>query len=230
MNGSFFGIMSGEIICAVAGMMFGCAVMLPLQNKAWHFAQVASGYSVGYLVATVCFSLLPQAFMVGGFWSVFFSMLSGVLTMLLLQEMIGQKTQTPLWLLTIALYTFAAGLLLGSGFWVAAKKGSGRMMVYALQYSFLGASLPAVQRRDRKWTLLVFSALCALPKAAGCYIGALVGSLSQTVMTVVLAFSSGGILYGSFCRAVYDKRDETAKKSVVALMIGIFTGLVLNYL
>lgn len=222
MSGSIFHIALWEIACCTASVFLGCAVMILLSERWACAGRWVENGSSGFLLSLVCFFLLPKAFAVLGFWSVFFWMLSGTLSMLLLEEWAGDERVRYFYFCVVTLVvSLGKGLSIGSGFFAAASKGSAAMGITALLHFLFGISIGSAQT-DGKKKSLIGVLLCTVSLLVGLFVGGQVGFLLHSAVMTVFSFWSGGVVYGGLRLA--------EKRYARAMMIGFLAGLIVVFL
>jgi zinc transporter, ZIP family len=198
------------------------------------------GIAGGLMLAVVTFDLIPEAIHMGGLGLTLGGVFIGVLFVSLLDIFLphtamlkkhGKHIKTALLLaFGLAAHNFPEGLAIGSGFIGGQALGIKLAIVIGLHDIPEGAAVasPLMQSRLTRAKIILFTALTALPTAIGVYIGAVLGEISTTFITICLGFAGGTMLY-IVCGELIPDSKELSKGifSTISVIIGLILGLLI---
>jgi ZIP family zinc transporter len=161
----------------------------------------------------------------------FVSILDTVLPATTFLKKYGKYAKTALILaIGLAAHNFPEGLAIGSGFIGGKSLGIKLAIVIGMHDIPEGAAVasPLMQSRLSKLKIIAFTALTALPTAVGTYIGAILGEVSTTFITLCLSFAGGTMLY-IVCGEMIPESKNLFKGtfSTISIIIGVILGMLL---
>lgn len=202
------------------------------------------GLAAGVMVSIVLIDLLPEAVDTGSFLLATAGLLGGALFTMLLDLLVPhihmfEGAQRDVQLvkagvvlsLGIALHNFPEGIAIGAGFVADPQLGFTLALLIAVHNIPEGMALaaPLYAGGVTPGPVVLAAALAGLPIGAGAYLGAVVGALSTTLLSLGLGFAAGAMLYITFHELVPEaNRVYSGRASTIGLLSGVILGLLLT--
>lgn len=161
-------------------------------------------------MSIICFDLLPEALGISNIIYVILGTIIGIITMILCDLIVKKKftiretNQKGKLLRTgiivsigLAIHNFPEGLAIGSGFEASLKLGLSLAIAICLHDIPEGISMAVPMKnggmRIRK--VIFYVILSGITTGIGAFFGAIVGSISETIISLNLSFAAGAMLY-----------------------------------
>lgn len=161
-------------------------------------------------MSIICFDLLPEALGISNIAYVILGTIIGIITMILCDLIVEKKftiretNQKGKLLRTgiivsigLAIHNFPEGLAIGSGFEASLKLGLSLAIAICLHDIPEGISMAVPMKnggmRIRK--VIFYVVLSGITTGIGAFFGAIVGSISETIISLNLSFAAGAMLY-----------------------------------
>lgn len=161
-------------------------------------------------MSIICFDLLPEALGISNIIYVILGTIIGIITMILCDLIVEKKftiretNQKGKLLRTgiivsigLAIHNFPEGLAIGSGFEASLKLGLSLAIAICLHDIPEGISMAVPMKnggmRIRK--VIFYVILSGITTGIGAFFGAIVGSISETIISLNLSFAAGAMLY-----------------------------------
>ncbi len=239
-------IMTITLIGFTAGVLgtgLGGLLAIILGKPSERLLSFILGFSAGIMLTIVCFDLLPEAFEIGDFIVSILGIIAGVIMIIVIDEGLhgykGTGTDSNRNLvkmglligLGVAMHNFPEGLAIGSGFMARQELGIGIAIVIALHNIPEGISMAAPMRVGglSRFSSLLYTMLVGLPMGLGAYIGAMLGEISQVLISFCLAFAGGTMLYITCGELIpSSNRIHRGKSTNIGLIIGFIIGLMIT--
>lgn len=232
--GLFFGTF-GTTIGGVIGICF--------KNTSNKFLSFILSFASGLMMSIICFDLIPEALEINDILSVIIGVIIGVITMmfcdLLVQKKYKQnqnvKNKKDSLLKTgiavsigLALHNFPEGLAIGSGFESSNMLGLNLALAICLHDIPEGISMAVPMKNGgmkvTKVILLVI--LSGITTGIGAFFGAIVGSISEQIISLCLSFATGAMLYIVSGELIPESNKlYNGKLSSVGNMLGFIIGI-----
>lgn len=201
--GLFFGTF-GTTIGGIIGVTFKRT-----SNK---FLSFILAFASGLMLAIICFDLIPEAMEIASILNVLIGIVFGIIAMIacdiLVQKKfnsnIVRKDNTNNLLKTgiivsigLALHNFPEGLAIGSGFGASLTLGYSLAIAICLHDIPEGISMAVPMKNGgmKKGKVILYVILSGITTGIGAFFGALVGGISQEVISMCLSFAAGAMLY-----------------------------------
>lgn len=233
------GLVSGIIGTGIGGLM--AFFINRVSNR---FLSFVLEFSSGLMTAVVCFELIPEAFKLGGKLLTFFGLISGILGIIIIEQIIkkseflrkgyGDKGLLRAGILVaigIALHNFPEGFAVGSGFEASMSLGITLTAVIIIHDIPEGIAMAVPMRAGgfSKIKAFSFTVLSGLPMGLGALMGAALGEISQQLIAVCLGFAGGAMLYIVFGELVPEsKRLYLGRFSSIGNIMGIICGIIVS--
>lgn len=199
------------------------------------------GFSAGIMLVIVFMELLSESVTIGGLWLGLIGLATGILLLYLLdiyfphQHYIseeGKKNRLRqagvLLCIGIALHNVPEGLAIGSSYYADVDFGLGMAIIMALHNIPEGIAMATTMKMGgiRNSIILLATILAGLPMAFGGMVGALIGSISSTFLSLSLAFAGGAMLYIVCDELIPDAHDlSEGHSATLGIVFGVIIGM-----
>lgn len=230
----------GTIVCGI-GTALGAVIATSFRKSSNVVMSSIMAIAGGLMLSVVTFDLIPEAILMGGLGLTLTGIFIGVVFVSLLDMFLpdtsllkkyGKHIKTALLLgIGLAAHNFPEGLAIGSGFMGGRTLGFKLALVIGMHDIPEGAAVasPLMQSRLSRVKIILLTALTALPTAIGAYIGAILGDISKTFITLCLSFAGGTMLY-IVCGELIPESKDLFKGifSTISIIIGIVLGILIT--
>jgi ZIP family zinc transporter len=228
----------GTLVCS-CGTSLGAVITTGFKKTNNLIMSSIIAIAGGLMLSIVTFDLIPEAIEVGGLSIMllgfgigigFVTIVDLIIPKTIIFKNAGSNVKTGLILaIGLAAHNFPEGLAIGSAFMGATSLGLELIIVIGLHDIPEGAAVAAsfMTTRLSRTKIILLTALTALPTALGAYVGATVGEISSTFITVCLGFAGGTMLY-IVCGELIPQ--SKILKSGVFSTLSIITGVILGLL
>ena len=200
--GLFFGTF-GTTIGGIIGITF--------KNTSNKFLSFILEFAAGLMISIVCFDLVPEATELSNLGMTFLGIFLGVGSMIICDSIIKNKfnektvkkgssslLKTGIIVgIGLALHNFPEGLAIGSGFGASFKLGISLALAIALHDVPEGISMAVPMKlggmKAKRALFLTF--VSGITTGIGAFFGAILGTVSQSFISLCLAFAAGAMLY-----------------------------------
>lgn len=234
---TLYGMIAGVGGTAAGGLL---ACLMPKNNK--YVISFILEYSAGFMIAVVCFDLLPNAFVYAPIASVLLGLISGMAIMVLSESLIkyGNKKQGEIRsikntgiaiALGVAIHNFPEGLAVGSGFEAEMKLGISLAVAIMLHDIPEGISIAVPLRAGGSSRIKAFLLTLAsgLPMGLGALIGAWAGQISTVLISLCLSWAGGAMLYVIFADMIPEsKRIYSGRIGSLGCILGMISGFIIS--
>lgn len=201
--GLFFGTF-GTTIGGIIGVCFK-----KTSNK---FLSFILSFASGLMLAIICFDLIPEAMEIATILNVLFGIIIGIIAMIICDIAVQKKfnhnvitkKNTNHLLKTgiivsigLALHNFPEGLAIGSGFGASITLGYSLAIAICLHDIPEGISMAVPMKNGgmKKTKVIFYVILSGITTGIGAFFGALVGGISEQIISMCLSFAAGAMLY-----------------------------------
>lgn len=201
--GLFFGTF-GTTLGGVLGVL--------LKTKSRKFLGFILSLASGLMTAIVCFELVPEALEISGIYNVLVGIIFGIICMICCDILVEKKFRNESSMLKnknsllktgiivsigLAIHNFPEGLAIGSGFEASLKLGYSLAIAIALHDIPEGISMAIPMKNGGIKTskVIFYVVLSGVTTGFGAFFGALIGTISQGIIAMCLAFAAGAMLY-----------------------------------
>ena len=195
------------------GTTLGGIIGVSFKNTSNKFLSFVLSFASGLMLAIVCFDLIPESMEITNISNTMIGVLLGVICMIFCDILVQKKfkhieknhTNSHNNLLKtgiivsigLALHNFPEGLAIGSGFEASINLGYSLALAICLHDIPEGISMgvPMKSGGMKKSKVIFYVVMSGVTTGIGAFFGALVGSISQTIIAMCLAFAGGAMLY-----------------------------------
>ena len=233
--GLFFGTF-GTTIGGILGV-----VIKKQSNK---FLSFILALASGLMMAVICFDLIPEALEISNILEVIIGVILGIIAMIFCDLLVDKKFSNKIQVnnkqskllktgmivsIGLAIHNFPEGLAIGSGFESSLKLGLSLAIAICLHDvpEGISMSIPMKNGGMNPFKVIFYVILSGVTTGIGAFFGAIIGSISEQVISVCLSFAAGAMLYivsGELIpesNSLYHGR-MTAVGNMLGFLIGIF--------
>lgn len=209
--------MENLILSTLIGLFFGTfgttiggILGISLKAKSNKFLSFILEFAAGLMIAIVCFELIPEAMEFASLTTVIIGIIFGVGVMIICDNFVNYKyeqkkhPQSNSLLKTgiivgigLAIHNFPEGLAIGSGFEASMKLGVALAVAICLHDIPEGISMSVPMKNGgmKKSKVLLYTILSGVTTGIGALFGSILGTVSEELISVCLAFAAGAMLY-----------------------------------
>ncbi|MBO5004668.1 MAG: ZIP family metal transporter [Clostridia bacterium] len=237
--GLFFGTF-GTTLGGVLG------VFLKTQSK--KFLGFILSLASGLMTAIVCFELVPEALGISNIYNVLLGIVFGIICMIFCDVLVEKKFKDNNSILKnknsllktgiivsigLAIHNFPEGLAIGSGFEASLKLGYSLAIAIALHDIPEGISMAVPMKNGGIKTskVIFYVILSGVTTGLGAFFGAIIGTISESVIAMCLAFAAGAMLYIVSGELIPEsnklyKGRMNAIGNIIGFILGIFSTII----
>ena len=201
--GLFFGTF-GTTIGGIIGVTFKRT-----SNK---FLSFILSFASGLMLAIICFDLIPEAMEISNVFNVLLGIILGIIAMILCDILVQKNINTSsrknfdtnsllktgmIVSIGLALHNFPEGLAIGSGFGASLTLGYSLAIAICLHDVPEGISMAVPMKNGgmKKSKVIFYVLMSGTTTGIGAFFGALIGGISNQVISMCLSFAAGAMLY-----------------------------------
>ena len=195
-------------------------------------------------MSVICFDLIPESLEISNIFEVILGVLLGIIAMIFCDLLVDKKFSSKMHdnnkeskllktgmivSIGLAIHNFPEGLAIGSGFESSLKLGLSLAIAICLHDvpEGISMSIPMKNGGMKPFKVIFYVILSGVTTGIGALFGAIVGSISEQVISICLSFAAGAMLYivsGELIpesNSLYHGR-MTAVGNMLGFLIGIF--------
>lgn len=237
--GLFFGTFGTTL-----GGILGILLKKPSKKILGFILSLASGL----MTAIVCFELVPEALEISSIYNVLIGIIFGIICMIFCDLFVEKKFKKSNSILRnknsllktgiivsigLAIHNFPEGLAIGSGFEASVKLGYSLAIAIALHDIPEGISMAVPMKNGGIETsrVIFYVVLSGFTTGIGAFFGAIIGTISQSVIAMCLAFAAGAMLYIVSGELIPEsnklyKGRMNAIGNIIGFILGIFSCII----
>lgn len=195
------------------GTTLGGLLGIFIKKNSNKFLSFILSLASGLMMAVVCFDLIPEALNISGIINVIIGILIGIIAMIfcdvVVEKNFNQKTSEKnsksnsllktgmIVSIGLAIHNFPEGLAIGSGFEASIKLGLSLAIAICLHDIPEGISMAVPMKNGgmKISKVIYYVVLSGITTGIGAFFGAIVGSISESVIAICLSFAAGAMLY-----------------------------------
>ena len=199
--------------------------------------------AAGLMTSIICFELIPESLNYGNISTCLFGILFGILGMILCDNIIKQSYSLKnknhslfktglIILIGLTVHNFPEGLAIGSGFEASSSLGLSLAIAIAIHDIPEGISiaLPLKEGGMSIFKVILLTSLSGITTGIGAWIGAIIGNISPTFISISLAFAAGAMLYIVSCELIPESKSIYKGRfgsmgNILGFVLGIFAHL-----
>lgn len=210
--------MNGILKTTLLGLFFGTfgttiggIIGITFKNTSNKFLSFILEFAAGLMISIVCFDLIPEAMEISNLIITYVGIFLGVGCMIICDNIIKNKCNSKRSMkssnsllktgiivgIGLALHNFPEGLAIGSGFGASFKLGISLALAIALHDVPEGISMAVPMKSGgmKKSRALFLTFASGITTGIGAFFGAILGTVSQNLISLCLAFAAGAMLY-----------------------------------
>lgn len=200
-------------------------------------------FSAGLMTAVVCFELLPDAFNLGGTVYTFAGVLSGIVIIILIENLLKRSPGScggsgrsllktgVMMAIAISLHNLPEGFAVGSGFEASFRLGTTITIAMIIHDIPEGIAMAVPMRAGglSRGKAFFLTLLSGVPMGIGAFFGAALGKISNGLTAACLGFAAGAMLYIVYGELVPEsKRLYLGRLSSLANVMGVLCGIIVS--
>jgi ZIP family zinc transporter len=224
------------------GTTIGGIIGIVIKKNSNKFLSVILSFASGLMMAIICFDLIPEALGISGISNVIIGIFLGIIVMIFCDLLVEKKfnnkrelSETNSLLKTgiivsigLAIHNFPEGLAIGSGFDVSLKLGLSLALAICLHDIPEGISMAVPMKNGgmNKYKVIFYVILSGITTGIGAFFGAIIGTISESVIAISLSFAAGAMLYIVSGELIPESNKlYKGRMSAVGNIIGFIIGL-----
>ncbi|HBB28819.1 Zinc transporter ZupT [bioreactor metagenome] len=220
--------------------IFSSAFIIGRGNR---FKGTVLGFIGGFMLAIVCFDLLPESFEAGGIYITIMSIAFGLILAVILDGKLehnkisvlnnkshGFSKAAIFMAIGIGIHNIPSGIALGSLISTSPIKGFHLIIALILHGIPEGLTVGIFLREIKAslFSLIFISVLTSIPMGLGSILGGVLSKISIVVICLSLAFAGGMILYITFRETLPSACDTwRGRFSTIGNVLGMITGILM---
>lgn len=237
LTGLFFGTF-GTTIGGIIGVNLN-----KVSNK---FISTILSFASGLMLSIICFDLIPESLGFASINNTILGIFLGILGMIFCDIIVENKFNQNAKLnknsmlktgiivsIGLAIHNFPEGLAIGSGLEVSMKLGISLAIAICLHDIPEGISmaLPMKKGGFNKFKTIFYVVLSGITTGIGAFFGAVVGQISNAVISICLSFAAGAMLYIVSGELIPEANKlYSGKVSTLSNILGFIIGFVVTRL
>lgn len=193
------------------GTTIGGIIGIFLKRDSNKFLSFILSFASGLMMAIICFDLIPEALGISNIPTVAIGILLGIITMIFCDIIVQSKLNKTRAILErnsllktglivsigLAIHNFPEGLAIGSGFEASIKLGLSLAIAICLHDIPEGISMAVPMKNGgmKKEKVIFYVILSGITTGIGAFFGAIIGSISEQIISICLSFAAGAMLY-----------------------------------
>lgn len=231
------------LFAGVIGTGSGGLIAIFLKNPNRELVSLVLGFAGGIMLAIVLTDLLPEAIEASGFITAIIGLVAGSVVILSVDLRLPHfhifetgdelacfvRTGTILGV-GIAMHNLPEGIAIGAGYVASPALGFALAFTIALHNVPEGIAMasPLCVGGLQLRRIFLYTGLVGLPMGIGAFIGASIGALSPTVLSLALAFAGGAMLYIIFNELIPGaQKYSTGQTGTFGAVFGTIAGIVI---
>ncbi len=226
------------------GTTLGGILGVVIKKQSNKFLSFILALASGLMMAVICFDLIPEALEISNILEVVIGVILGIIAMIFCDLLVDKKFSGKVQVhnkqskllktgmivsIGLAIHNFPEGLAIGSGFESSLKLGLSLAIAICLHDvpEGISMSIPMKNGGMNPFKVIFYVILSGVTTGIGAFFGAIVGSISEQVISICLSFAAGAMLYivsGELIpesNSLYHGR-MTAVGNMIGFIIGIF--------
>ena len=198
------------------GTTIGGIIGTKIKGTSKKFLSFILSFASGLMIAIVCFELIPEAMEIAEIPTVILGIVFGIITMIICDILVDKKfnqieakkyrgkvdknslLKTGIIVaIGLAIHNFPEGLAIGSGFGASIKLGLSLAIAICFHDIPEGISMAVPMKNGgmKISKVIYYVVLSGITTGIGAFFGAIVGSISESVIAICLSFAAGAMLY-----------------------------------
>lgn len=163
-------------------------------------------------MAVICFDLIPESLEISNVIEVIIGIILGIIAMIFCDLLVNKKFSEKIEVknnkskllktglivsIGLAIHNFPEGLAIGSGFEASMKLGLSLAIAICLHDIPEGISMAVPMKNGgmKPLKVIFYVILSGITTGIGAFFGAIIGSISERIISLCLSFAAGAMLY-----------------------------------
>ena len=224
------------------GTTLGGIIGVTINKNSNRFLSTILSLASGLMTAIVCFELIPEALDISNVTTVLCGIIIGILLMIICDRIVEKRfnkmkindkkdrlLKTGIIVsIGLAIHNFPEGLAIGSGFEASKTLGYALAIAIAMHDIPEGISMAVPMKNGgiKPIKVVFYVILSGVTTGIGAFFGALIGGISQSIISICLSFAAGAMLYIVSGELLPESNKlYQGKLPVVANIIGFILGI-----
>ena len=225
------------------GTTLGGIIGVIIKKNSNKFLSFILAFASGLMMSIICFDLIPEALGISSIINVIIGIIIGIIVMIFCDIIVQKKFNTNkrfeknentllktgiIVSIGLAIHNFPEGLAIGSGFEASMKLGLSLALAICLHDIPEGISMAVPMKNGgmKISKVIFYVVLSGITTGIGAFFGAIVGSISQEVISICLSFAAGAMLYIVSGELIPESNQlHHGKMTAVGNMIGFIIGI-----
>ena len=194
------------------GTTLGGIIGVVIKKHSNKFLSFILAFASGLMMSVICFDLLPEALGISNIVNVIIGTIIGIVSMIFCDILVEKKFSVNsktkgmennllktgiIVSIGLAIHNFPEGLAIGSGFEASLKLGLSLAIAICLHDIPEGISMAVPMKNGgmKISKVIYYVVLSGITTGIGAFFGAIVGSISESVIAICLSFAAGAMLY-----------------------------------
>jgi ZIP family zinc transporter len=225
------------------GTTLGGLLGIVIKKNSNKFLSFVLSFASGLMMAVICFDLIPEALSISSIYEIIFGILLGIISMIFCDIIVQKKFSKKekeysnknellrtgiIVSIGLAIHNFPEGLAIGSGFEASLRLGLGLAIAICLHDIPEGISMAVPMKNGgmKKTKVIWYVVLSGITTGIGAFFGAIIGSISESVIAICLSFAAGAMLYIVSGELIPESNKlYKGRMSAIGNMIGFIIGI-----
>lgn len=226
------------------GTTMGGFLGIIIRKKSNKFLSFILSFASGLMMSIICFDLIPEALGISDFMYVTFGIIIGIILMIFCDIFVQKKFNSKkvfndksnnllktgiIVSIGLAIHNFPEGLAIGSGFEASIKLGFSLALAICLHDIPEGISMAVPMKNGgmKKSKVIFLVVLSGITTGIGAFFGAIIGSISQIIISLCLSFAAGAMLYIVSGELIPESNElYNGKTTTIGNMLGFIIGMI----
>ena len=229
--GLFFGTF-GTTLGGILGVL--------IKKNSNKFLSFILSFASGLMMSIICFDLIPEALGISNISNILIGLIIGIIMMIFCDIIVDKKFNVStrfqdnkngllktgiIVSIGLAIHNFPEGLAIGSGLEASIKLGLSLAIAICLHDIPEGISMaiPMKSGGMKAGKIIFYVILSGVTTGIGAFFGAIIGSISQEIISMCLSFAAGAMLYIVSGELIPESNKlYSGKTTAIGNIIGIF--------
>ena len=194
------------------GTTLGGILGIVIKKQSNKFLSFILSLASGLMMAVICFDLIPEALEISNILEVLIGVVLGIIAMIFCDLLVDKKFSSKIHTnnkeskllktgmivsIGLAIHNFPEGLAIGSGFESSLKLGLSLAIAICLHDIPEGISMAIPMKNGgmKPLKVIIYVILSGVTTGIGAFFGAIIGSISEQIISTCLSFAAGAMLY-----------------------------------
>ena len=209
------------------GTTLGGILGIVIKKQSNKFLSFILSLASGLMMAVICFDLIPEALEISKILEVLIGVVLGIIAMIFCDLLVDKKFSSKIHTnnkeskllktgmivsIGLAIHNFPEGLAIGSGFESSLKLGLSLAIAICLHDIPEGISMAIPMKNGgmKPLKVIIYVILSGVTTGIGAFFGAIIGSISEQIISTCLSFAAGAMLY------IVSRRINTRIKQLIS--------------